>query len=124
MKQVIVIRKDLKMSKGKMVAQGSHASLGSYKNTDPKKIEKWENEGYAKVVLKVNTIDDLENLKNKAVSNKIPNFLVVDAGRTELPPSTVTCLGLGPDEDEKIDKLTKDLKLLWVSMCLNNHSFN
>ncbi|MCC7553047.1 MAG: peptidyl-tRNA hydrolase Pth2 [Methanobacteriaceae archaeon] len=112
MKQVIVIRKDLKMSKGKMVAQGSHASLGSYKNTDPKKIEKWENEGYAKVVLKVNTIDDLENLKNKAVSNKIPNFLVVDAGRTELPPSTVTCLGLGPDEDEKIDKLTKDLKLL------------
>ncbi|WP_409199962.1 peptidyl-tRNA hydrolase Pth2 [Methanobrevibacter sp. DSM 116169] len=112
MKQVIVIRKDLKMSKGKMVAQACHASVGAYKKAAPEKIEKWENESYAKIALKIDTLDELLELRNKAIFEKIPYFLVVDAGRTQLPTSTITCLGLGPDEDEIIDKLTKDLKLL------------
>ena len=47
-----------------------------------------------------------------AKKNNIPNFLVTDAGRTQLPTSTTTCLGIGPDEDEIIDKVTQDLKLL------------
>ncbi|MDL2246326.1 peptidyl-tRNA hydrolase Pth2 [Methanobrevibacter sp. OttesenSCG-928-K11] len=112
MKQVIVVRKDIKMSKGKTAAQVAHASLGSYKNADSKKVEKWENTGYAKVVLKIDTLDDLIELKNQVIINKVPYFLVTDAGRTQLPTSTITCLGIGPDEDEIIDKLTNDLKLL------------
>ena len=51
-------------------------------------------------------------LKKQADISGIPNFLVVDAGRTQIPTSTVTVLGLGPDEDEIIDKVTGDLKLL------------
>lgn len=112
MKQVIVFRKDIKMGKGKIVAQGCHAAIGSYKHTDPKKIEKWEKDGCAKIALKIDTLDELLELRKEALIKKIPNFLVTDAGKTQLPTSTITCLGIGPDEDEIIDSLTNDLKLL------------
>ena len=62
--------------------------------------------------LKVKTLDEITELKKLADINKIPNYLVVDAGRTQIPSSSVTVLALGPDEDEKIDKITGDLKLL------------
>jgi len=112
MKQVIVVRKDLKMSKGKTAAQCCHACLGAYKKANPDKIKAWESEGYAKIILKVDTLEDLKKVEADANKNKIPNYLVTDQGRTELPPSTVTCLGLGPDTNKKIDKVTKNLKLL------------
>lgn len=57
-------------------------------------------------------MDEITELKKLADINKIPNYLVVDAGRTQIPSSSVTVLALGPDEDEKIDKITGDLKLL------------
>jgi PTH2 family peptidyl-tRNA hydrolase len=112
MKQVIVVRKDLKMSKGKTAAQCCHACLGSYKKANLNKIKKWENEGYAKIILKVDNLDNLLHINDLSNKNNIPNYLVTDQGRTELPPSTVTCLGIGPDEDKIIDKVTKNLKLL------------
>ena len=112
MKQVIIVRTDLKMGKGKVAAQCCHGSIGSYKKASPDKIKKWENEAYAKVVLKVKTLDELTELKKLADINKVPNYLVVDAGRTQIPTSSVTVLALGPDEDEIIDKITGDLKLL------------
>lgn len=112
MKQVMVVRTDLKMGKGKMAAQCCHASIGSYKKTDSAKIRKWENEAYAKVVCKVQSLDELIQLKKLAEQKNISNYLVVDAGRTQIPTSTVTVLGLGPDEDEIIDEVTGDLKLL------------
>ncbi|MGN0176633.1 MAG: aminoacyl-tRNA hydrolase [Methanobrevibacter sp.] len=112
MKQVIIVRTDLKMGKGKIAAQCCHGSIGSYKKASPDKIKKWENEAYAKVVLKVKTLDELTELKKLADINKVPNYLVVDAGRTQIPTSSVTVLALGPDEDEIIDKITGDLKLL------------
>ena len=52
MKQVMVVRRDLKMGKGKIAAQCCHGSIGSYKRTDSKLIKKWESDGYAKVVWK------------------------------------------------------------------------
>ncbi|MCI6994717.1 aminoacyl-tRNA hydrolase [uncultured Methanobrevibacter sp.] len=112
MKQVMIVRTDLKMGKGKIAAQCCHGSIGSYKKASPEKIRKWESEAYAKVVLKVKTLDEITELKKLADINKIPNYLVVDAGRTQIPSSSVTVLALGPDEDEKIDKITGDLKLL------------
>mgnify|MGYP000202569484 FL=1 len=112
MKQVIVVRTDLKMGKGKIAAQCCHGSLGSYKRASSDKIKKWENEAYAKVVCKVSSLEELMELKKQADISGIPNFLVVDAGRTQIPISTVTVLGLGPDEDKIIDKVTGDLKLL------------
>jgi PTH2 family peptidyl-tRNA hydrolase len=93
MKQVIVMRADLNMSRGKIAAQACHGSLGAFKKADDRTVKKWESEGEKKVVLKVKD-------------------LVHDAGHTELPKSTITCLGIGPDDDEKIDKITQDLKLL------------
>lgn len=112
MKQVMVVRNDLKMGKGKIAAQCCHGSLGAYKKTNPEKIRKWENEAYAKVVCKVNSLEELLELKKQAIINKVSYYLVVDAGRTQLPTSTTTVLALGPDEDEILDKITGDLKLL------------
>jgi len=112
MKQVMVVRTDLKMGKGKIAAQCCHACLGAYKKADKEKIRKWENEAYAKVVVKVPSLEDLFEIKEMARQNNIAYYLVTDAGRTQIPKSSITCLGLGPDEDEILDKLTGDLKLL------------
>ena len=65
-----------------------------------------------KVVVYVDSLDDLIKLKNKADSLSIVNALITDAGLTQIPPNTITCLGLGPDDDDLIDKITRDLKLV------------
>ena len=106
------MRGDLTISRGKIAAQACHASLGSYKRTDERTIKKWEHEGGKKVVLKVNDLKELFEYYELVKATDLPYFLVRDAGHTELPESTVTCLGIGPDEDEKIDKITEELKLL------------
>lgn len=112
MKQVMIVRTDLKMRKGKIAAQCCHGAIGAYKKSPADKIRKWENEAYAKVVLKVQTKEELIELKKLADDNGISNYLVVDAGRTQIPTSSITVLALGPDEDEILDKITGDLKLL------------
>ena len=112
MKQVIVVRKDLKMSKGKLAAQACHGCLGSFKKADSNKIKSWEIDGEKKVILKVNSLEELFEIKEIAKKNNLPNYMVKDAGRTELPSGTITCLAIGPDNDEIIDKVTQDLKLL------------
>lgn len=63
MKQVMIVRTDLKMRKGKIAAQCCHGSIGAYKKSPSEKIRKWENEAYAKVVLKVQTKEELIELK-------------------------------------------------------------
>ncbi|HMK54771.1 MAG TPA: peptidyl-tRNA hydrolase Pth2 [Methanobacteriaceae archaeon] len=112
MKQVIIMRGDLPISRGKLAVQACHGSLGSYKRADRSKIIKWEREAEKKVVLKVKDQEELYQIYELVKATDIPYYLVRDAGHTELPPSTVTCLGIGPDEDEKIDKITQELKLL------------
>ena len=112
MKQVMVVRSDLKMSKGKTAAQCCHGCLGAFKKSDSKKIEKWEKEGEKKVIVKVTSLEELFEIKEIAEKNSLSNYMVKDAGRTELPTGTITCLGIGPDKDKIIDKVTKNLKLL------------
>ena len=112
MKQAIIVRKDIKMGKGKLAAQCCHASVGSFEKTSSDIIRKWKNDGCAKIVLKVQSLDELFILREIALENNISNFLVTDAGRTQLPTSNITCLGICPDTDENIDKVIKDLKLL------------
>ena len=111
-KQVIVIRSDLKMGKGKIASQASHASLSSYKRAGFLKRHKWEAEGSKKVVVKVGGEKTLMDIYEKAHAMNIPAALISDAGKTQVKSGTLTCLSLGPDKEEKIDKLTKDLKLL------------
>jgi PTH2 family peptidyl-tRNA hydrolase len=100
------------MSTGKKCVQSSHASLGAYKKVDKKILEKWESEGQKKVILKVNSEKELLEYFNKIKKEKIPCFLVEDAGLTELKPGTITALGIGPEKEEKLDKITGRLKLL------------
>ncbi len=112
MKQAILVRKDLKIGKGKIAAQVAHASLGAYKKADKKLRDKWEREGSKKIVLKVENEAELIKFHEFAIEKKLSNFLVIDAGLTQIPRATTTCLGIGPAEDEKIDEIVKDLKLL------------
>ncbi len=111
-KQVIVVRTDLKMGKGKIAAQVAHASVGSVQNSRKKDVELWEKEGSKKVVLKINDIRKLVRLKKKAEMMSIRYYIVRDAGMTQIKKGTVTCIGVGPAKEEEIDSLTKDLKLL------------
>lgn len=106
------MRGDIPISRGKLAAQACHASLGSYKRADEKMIKKWEQEGGKKVVVKVNDLKELFEIYELVKATDLPYFLVTDAGHTELPKSTVTCLGIGPGKEEKIDKITEELKLL------------
>lgn len=79
---------------------------------DPALASKWLKVGQPKIVLKVDSLTELESLQNLAKASGVTTALVLDAGRTQISPGTATCLGLGPDYDERIDALVKDLKLL------------
>jgi len=111
-KQMIILRKDLEMSIGKKCVQSCHACLGAYRNAKKSVVKKWELEGQKKVVLEVNSKEELFKLFEKAKKEKIPCFLVEDAGLTELEPGTITALAIGPEDERKIDKITGCLKLL------------
>lgn len=111
-KQAIVVRTDIKMSKGKTAAQSSHASVEAVQNSKQNLVDAWRSEGAKKVVLKASSEKDLLALHRKAREEKLATALIKDAGLTEIEPGTITCLGIGPDKEEKIDKITKALKAL------------
>lgn len=109
-KQVILVRIDLKLPKGKLSAQVAHASLEAALKSSF--TEKWRYEGAKKVVLKVSDQAELGKFESLARLEKVSSALIVDAGHTVLEPGTVTCLGIGPDSEEKIDRITGSLKML------------
>jgi len=130
-KQVIVMRKDLGMRKGKMIAQGAHASMKvildelyhtkfnddyttigiTLRNDTP--LYNWLEGIFTKVVVGCDSEEELLSLQAAADTNKVINALIQDAGKTEFHgKQTYTALAIGPDETEKIDKITGHLKLL------------
>ncbi len=111
-KQVIVVRSDLRMSRGKLAAQVAHASLEAYKRASLRAISEWELQGAKKVVVKAKNLRELLALKRKCERLKLPCALIRDAGKTELRKGTVTCLAIGPAESGRIDKVTGSLPLL------------
>ena len=114
LKQAIVVRSDLDMGRGKTAAQVSHASLSAFRKAelaDKWVARRWEAEGQKKVVLKVGSESELLALYEQ-MKREIPCALIRDAGHTQLEPGTLTCFGAGPAEEAKIDKYTKELKLL------------
>ncbi len=115
MKQVLVIRSDLKMGKGKMVAQAAHGAVSAYIEATrhhPEWAKKWVKHGQKKIAVKVSGEADLLKLADVAVDLGLPCALIRDAGHTQLDPGTLTVLGIGPAPEKKIDILTGDLKLL------------
>lgn len=112
MKQAIVVRNDLKMSKGKIAAQASHASVECLMRSKKEVISEWRAQGMKKVVLKVNSLEDIMLIKRLADEAGIVACPITDAGHTEVAPGTVTCIGVGPDSESKIDKITGKLSAL------------
>src|SRR3989338_11177716 len=110
MKQVILVRDDLKMDKGKLASQVAHASLEAALKSN--KLKEWKSKGTKKVILKVKDKEELLKYYRLAKQNKLTNALIKDAGKTFFKKPTITCLAIGPDKEEKIDKVTKELKIL------------
>ncbi len=114
-KQVILVRTDLGMGKGKIAAQVAHASLGScfqMSEEYPELCKRWVEGGSKKVVLKVDSLEELLEIKKKLDHDGIPNVIIRDAGHTQVSPGTITCLGIGPWYGDELDKYTGHLKLL------------
>lgn len=111
-KQVIIVRQDLKLPKGKMAVQVAHASSSALIKSHKDDTKKWQTEGMKKVVLKVKDLDELLKYKQQAEDLGLITSLIEDAGKTVLNPGTVTCLGIGPDKEEKVDRVSGKLKML------------
>jgi PTH2 family peptidyl-tRNA hydrolase len=114
-KQVIVIRMDLKISRGKIAVQVAHAAVSAAEEARkhaPSSWRKWLWEGQKKVVVKVPKEEDLITLREAAERANLPTYLIRDRGLTELPPGTVTALGIGPALTAAVDKFTGELPLL------------
>jgi len=112
-KQVIVLREDLNLSCGKLCIQVAHASLEAALSADPEILKKWREEGAKKVLLRVKNEEELLDIYKMAKENNLTCVLIKDAGLTEIPPGTITCVGIGPDEETKIDKITGNLRLYY-----------
>jgi PTH2 family peptidyl-tRNA hydrolase len=131
-KQVIVMRRDLNMRKGKLVAQGAHASVGAFLQLfgisqaangnvhleleygPDSFLEQWMDGSFAKICLYVDSKEELIALyrKVKEGSPDIPVELIEDAGLTEFHGvPTLTCLAIGPYWADQIDPYTGALKL-------------
>lgn len=99
------------MGKGKLISHACHASLDAAFLADEKVLNEWRKEGAKKIVVKVNSLKELQELQKKLKKEKIIHVVIKDAGLTQLKKGTVTVLGIGPDKEKKIDKITGRLKL-------------
>jgi PTH2 family peptidyl-tRNA hydrolase len=114
-KLVVAVRADLDLSRGKLAVQVAHAAVMAAldaKTRHRKAFSDWYEEGQKKVVVRAADLQELHFLRNKARSLGLTTALVEDAGLTELPPGTVTCLGVGPGPNELVDQVTGQLKLV------------
>ena len=114
-KQVIVLRKDLKLSMGKAAAQACHASVEAFHMICKAREElahAWLRNGAKKVVLSCKDGKQLKELHKRAKELNLPHALIADAGLTEIPRGTFTALAIGPEEEGKVNKVTGSLPLL------------
>ncbi len=114
-KQAIVVRTDLKMSMGKIAAQAGHAAVSAAEEARKNFSgwwKAWIKEGQCKIAVRAESEQELLELQRKAKELKLPSALIVDRGLTELPPDTITCLGIGPAPSSQVDGITGKLHLL------------
>jgi PTH2 family peptidyl-tRNA hydrolase len=123
-KQVIVMRKDLNMRKGKLVAQGAHASLGAILqqmkqdgdklilDLNDERLAPWVTGRFKKICVYVNSEQELLDIYNTAREAGLISSLIKDAGLTEFNGvATLTAVAVGPDREDRIDAVTKHLPL-------------
>lgn len=114
-KMVLVVRKDLPMTKGKIAAQCAHAAIGCYKKAienTPGNVMAWKQQGQAKIALQCQSLTELQSLQMRAARLGVISERIVDAGRTQIEPGSVTVLGIGPAPISKVNEITGHLKLL------------
>ena len=123
-KQIIILRKDLNMRKGKMVAQGAHASMAAILNYGSKdesiftlvldeKIKPWLTGRFKKICVYVNSEEELLDIHRQAIEAGLITALIKDSGLTEFGGvPTHTAVAIGPDREDKIDAICKHLPLL------------
>jgi len=111
-KQSIVVRRDLKLPRGKLAVQVAHAAVMASGFARSRVLRRWKENGQKKVVLQVSCMDDLMRLYETARSRGLPSAIVRDAGLTVVKPGTVTALGIGPADEDDINAITGHLKLL------------
>jgi PTH2 family peptidyl-tRNA hydrolase len=123
-KQAIIVRKDLNMRKGKLAAQVAHASMNIFLNKAvttssnlivgiSKDTKEWLETSYTKIVLGCNSLEDLYKIRDECIEDNIPYAIVQDLGKTEFHNiPTETCIAIGPAQEEIINAITKDFKLL------------
>ena len=111
-KQCIIIRQDLKLSRGKLAVQVAHAAVSASEHADASARRAWKDGGQKKIVLQVKTLSEMYELKMDAEAAGLPTSLIADAGLTEVPPGTVTALGIGPALSERLDGVTGELQLV------------
>jgi PTH2 family peptidyl-tRNA hydrolase len=114
MKQIIVMRKDLNMRTGKMIAQGAHASMkATLENLEHQNVKEWLSGPFTKIAVSVNSEEELFEIINKAKEAGLITALITDAGRTEFNGvPTNTCIAVGPASHEDLLPITGHLKLL------------
>lgn len=115
MKMVLVVRTDLKMTKGKIAAQCGHAAVSAYKKAkrkDPRVLKSWESEGQRKIAVKVKDENELVTIMAMAQSVGLITAIIQDAGRTQIEAGSKTVVAVGPGPEEVIDKVTGHLSLL------------
>ena len=109
----LIVRKDLRLSAGKVAVQCSHAAVSCAliaRKHEPRLMERWQFSGGRKISLAVDSLDLLKELMIKAKSAGLITHMVKDAGHTEIPPGTITVLGIGPAPKSSINALTGELK--------------
>lgn len=114
-KMVIIARKDLDLSKGKLAAQVGHAAVEctlKAQKYDRDALAEWLSHGQMKAVLKVPNEKEFYPLKQAAERAGLCTALITDAGHTEIPAGTVTVLAIGPGRESDVDKVTGHLSLL------------
>jgi len=114
-KMVLVIRGELRLTPGKAAVQAAHAAVMLVQRAEkasPPALEGWLAEGQKKVALELATLPEMEAIERRARGAGIPTIWVEDAGFTEVPPGTRTCLGLGPALATALDPITGSLPLL------------
>lgn len=114
MKQIIVLRKDLNMRKGKLVSQGAHASMkATLLHLDDPRVKEWLNGAFTKIAVSVDSEEEMLILRDKAIEAGLICEEIIDSGKTEFNNvPTRTALGIGPDTHENLLPITGNLKLL------------
>lgn len=122
-KQVIIIRRDLKMRRGKEISQGAHAAMkwivdrlqedkkGAFSLELSETEQEWVKGIFTKVTCQVDSIDELLAIHKKAKDAGLITSIIEDSGKTEFDGPTITAIAIGPDKNEEIDKITGNLKL-------------